>query len=222
MRRLTAALAAALAVAVAGCGEDDGEEASKKPSGAAGGCRDIQQPRPRADAKLRRPRGKLDPARTYEVVLDTTCGRIGITLDVKTSPNTTASFASLVRKRFFDGTVFHRIVPGFVIQGGDPSASGSGGPGYSTIDKPPGDTVYGTGSVAMAKTGEEPPGTAGSQFYIVTGDASALPPDYALLGRVTSGLEAAQRIERLGDPQSGELGTPLRPVAIERAIVDVS
>jgi cyclophilin family peptidyl-prolyl cis-trans isomerase len=110
-------------------------------------------------------------------------------------------------------------VPGFVIQGGDPTGSGQGGPGYTTTDKPPADTVYGRGTVAMAKTGAEPPGTAGSQFFVVTGEASALTPEYARLGEVTRGMAVVERIGQLGDPQSGGSGTPLQPVVIRRTKV---
>jgi len=111
----------------------------------------------------------------------------------------TSSFASLVRKRFFDGTVFHRIVPGFVIQGGDPTATGEGGPGYTVVDTPPRDARYTKGVVAMAKTETEPPGTAGSQFFIVTAPDAGLTPDYAILGTVTSGLNVVERIGKLGN-----------------------
>ena len=104
---------------------------------------------------------------------------------MKDSPKTTASFASLVRKGFFDGLTFHRVVPGFVIQGGDPKGDGTGGPGYTTVDTPR-DAAYTSGVVAMAKTGAEPAGTSGSQFFVVTGDNASLPPDYAVLGKVTA------------------------------------
>ena len=142
------------------------------------------------------------------MTLDTSCGPFTIRLDQKTAPNTAASFASLTRKGFYDGTVFHRIVPGFVIQGGDPTGTGTGGPGYSVVDEPPGDAAYTRGVVAMAKTGDEPPGTAGSQFYVVTGQDAGLPPEYALLGKVVKGMDVAMKIDSLGDPQSGGAGTP--------------
>ena len=100
--------------------------------------------------------------------MKTSCGSFTIQLDQKTSPNAAASFAALARSGFFDDTIFHRIVPGFVIQGGDPTAGGSGGPGYSTTDDVPADAAYVPGVVAMAKAGNEPPGTAGSQFFVVT------------------------------------------------------
>ena len=224
MTRVPTLPALLLALAIgAGCGGDDDDEkaVTERPATATGSCRDVEQPAAREPGDLTKPRQELDPAKDYDVTLATSCGQITIRLDVKTSPDATASFVSLVRKRFFDGTTFHRIVPGFVIQGGDPSATGSGGPGYSTRDEPPPDTAYPKGAVAMAKTGQEPPGTAGSQFYIVTGSAP-LPPEYAVLGRVVKGLNVAERIGELGDPNSGEAGTPLRPVVIEKARVAAS
>ena len=141
---------------------------------------------------------RLDTTKTYVVTVRTNLGTFAFTLDVKDSPCTTASFASLVRKRFFDGTRFHRIVPGFVIQGGDPTGTGTGGPGYSVVDVPPQTARYTKGVVAMAKTGAEPAGTSGSQFFVVTAQDAGLPPDYALLGKVTSGLAVVERIGNLG------------------------
>jgi cyclophilin family peptidyl-prolyl cis-trans isomerase len=126
---------------------------------------------------------------------------------------------SLVRRHFFVGTIFHRIIPGFVIQGGDPTGTGTDGPGYETVDKPPASTKYTEGVVAMAKTQTEAAGTAGSQFFIVVGpDAASLTPDYALLGKVTKGLDVAKRIGNFGDPNTGAI---LRLVEIEKATVDV-
>jgi cyclophilin family peptidyl-prolyl cis-trans isomerase len=141
----------------------------------------------------------LDPARSYTVAVRTNLGAFSFALDVKDSPCTTASFTSLVRRRFFDGTRFHRIVPGFVIQGGDPTGTGRGGPGYTVVDTPPSDARYTRGVVAMAKTPAEPAGTAGSQFFVVTGPDTGLAPDYAVLGKVTKGLAVVERIGRLGD-----------------------
>jgi len=144
----------------------------------------------------------LDRAKTYVATVQTNLGTFAFTFDVEDSPCTTSSFAQLVRKRFFDGLIFHRIVPGFVIQGGDPNGNGSGGPGYTVVDTPPANARYVRGVVAMAKKGTEPPGTSGSQFFVVTGANVGLPPDYALLGEVTRGLEVVERIGRLGDPQT--------------------
>ncbi len=153
------------------------------------------------------------------MTLKTNKGTFAFVLDVKNSPNTTASFASLVKQGFFDGTVFHRIVPGFVIQGGDPTGTGTGGPGYTTVDVPPADTKYTKGVVAMAKAGSEPAGTAGSQFFVVTADEVSLPADYALLGTVTSGLGVVEKIGRLGDPATEQ---PTERVEIQKAALSES
>ena len=150
--------------------------------------------------------------------MKTSEGTFSFTLDVKDSPNTTASFASLVKKGFYDGLTFHRIVPGFVIQGGDPNGDGTGGPGYSVVDTPPADAKYTKGVVAMAKTGTEPPGTSGSQFFVVTGADIGLPPDYALLGNVTEGIDVVEKIDKLGDP-ADQAGTPTKKVTIDKVTI---
>jgi peptidyl-prolyl cis-trans isomerase B (cyclophilin B) len=157
----------------------------------------------------------LDPAKQHTVNVRTNLGSFAFRLNVKDSPCTTSSFASLVRKRFFNGTRFHRIVRGFVIQGGDPTGTGSGGPGYTVVDVPPDDAAYTRGVVAMAKTGAEPPGTAGSQFFVVTGKDASLPPEYALLGNVSSGLDVVLRIGMLGDASE----QPTRKVVVQRMTV---
>jgi cyclophilin family peptidyl-prolyl cis-trans isomerase len=215
-------LLALIAVAAGACGDDDDEPAPAKPEPraqdeGAGGCAEVGQPPPRPDGGERPPRRALAADRVYEVVFSTSCGDFTVRLDQRTSPRTAASVASLARSGFYDGTTFHRIVPGFVIQGGDPTGQGAGGPGYSTRDVPPADTVYSEGVVAMAKTAAEPPGTAGSQFYVVTAADAGLPPEYAVLGEVVRGQDTIAAIAELGDPASGGAGTPLRPVVIERA-----
>jgi peptidyl-prolyl cis-trans isomerase B (cyclophilin B) len=223
--RTPALLVLALALAVAGCGDDKSSGSASSSAGsksAPGGCKEVQQPAPRPDGGAHKPVRALNTRKIYDVTLATSCGDITIRLTLKAAPTTAASFVSLARSGFFDKTVFHRIVPGFVIQGGDPTGSGNGGPGYTTRDVPPKGTRYTKGVVAMAKTGQQPPGTAGSQFYIVTGGDAGLPPEYAFVGRVVKGLKAAERIDALGDPQSGEVGTPLRPVLLEKATVHVS
>ncbi len=198
-----------------GGGTGSGDDSSAPARG--GGCKDVAAPEPKPDGGAKKPGGSLDAGRTYLVTMTTSCGDLTIRLDQRTAPKTAASFAALVRSGFYDGTIFHRLVPGFVVQGGDPTGTGTGGPGYSVRDKPPGDAAYTRGVVAMAKTAAEPPGTSGSQFYIVTAPDAGLPPEYALLGKVTKGLSTARRIEQLGDPASGEAGTPLRPVVLEKA-----
>jgi peptidyl-prolyl cis-trans isomerase B (cyclophilin B) len=227
--RPLAILVALLTLAfVAGCGGDDEGDSAATDTGAAdtteaagNGCEDVEQPEPRDAGGQKRPKAELDPAKRYDVTLVTSCGDLTIRLNVKASPNATASFVSLARNGFFDDTIFHRIVPGFVIQAGDPTVTGGGGPGYKTVDKPPAGTTYPKGAVAMAKADQEPAGTAGSQFYIVTGDAQ-LPPEFAVLGKVTRGQDVADRIGQLGDPASGQAGTPLQSIIIEDVKVDVS
>ena len=135
-------------------------------------------------------------------VVKTSEGSFSIQLDAKDSPHTVASFEQLARKKFFDGTVFFRIVPGFVIQGGDPKNDGTGGPGYSTVDVPPSGTTYLHGTVAMAKTETDPSGTGGSQFFVVTGADAGLSPIYAVLGHVVSGLAVVDRIGTFGNAQT--------------------
>jgi len=185
----------------------------------AAGCPKVKTPKPRSETR-KPPKKLLDKRRTWTATLNTSCGSFTIRLDVKDSPHTTASFVSLARSHYFDNTIFHRVVPGFVIQGGDPTATGTGGPGYSTVDKPPKTLKYIAGTVAMAKTGAEAPGTSGSQFFVVTGDASFLTPDYALLGKVTKGMAVVQKIGKLG--QQTEAGTPTRIVVIRTVTISSS
>ncbi|HEY7399086.1 MAG TPA: peptidylprolyl isomerase [Gaiellaceae bacterium] len=210
MRRSTLPVLAAVALAATACGGS--KQAATTTTVDAHGCAAVAQPPPtqRSEAK---PTAKLDPAKRYDVTFKTNCGTFTVRLDQKVSPNAAASFANLVQKQFFDHTLFHRIAVGFVIQGGDPSQSGEGGPGYTTLDKPPAGTKYVHGTVAMAKTQTQPAGTSGSQFFIVTAKDAGLPAQYALLGRVTKGLGVVDRIGKLGD--ANEL--PTEPVVIERA-----
>jgi peptidyl-prolyl cis-trans isomerase B (cyclophilin B) len=182
------------------------------------GCHPVKTPYP-GTRHAPKPTQALDPTKTYDVAIVTNCGSFTIALDVKGSPHTSASFASLVRRRYFVGTIFHRIVPGFVIQGGDPTGTGGGGPGYSTVDTPAASTKYTVGVVAMAKTQAEAPGTAGSQFFVVIGpQAATLPPDYAVLGKVTKGLDVAKRIGTFGDATTEQ---PTRLVVIEKTTLTV-
>ena len=207
----------ALALLAAGCGGSDSEtdtaaSGSRTETGSAPAqCAEVDAPAPREDGGAAKPTERLDPEKTWTLNFDTSCGTFVVKLDVAGAPATSASLVSLARSGFFDDTVFHRIVPGFVIQGGDPTQSGSGGPGYSTVDRPPSDASYVKGVVAMAKTQAEPAGTAGSQFFVVTGDDIGLPPDYAIAGTVTKGLDVVELIDTLGDPATEQ---PLRPVVV--------
>ena len=208
-------LPVALVLALAACGGNGESEQSTTTAAASGGCRQVEAPASQA-REAEPPSGPLAKGSRPQILVDTSCGAFTITLDPKSAPHAAASFANLAKTGFFDGTSFHRIVPGFVIQGGDPTGTGGGGPGYSTVDTPPAGTTYPRGTVAMAKTGAEPPGTAGSQFFVVTKDAP-LPPDYAVIGTVSSGMETVGRVEALGD-RATEL--PRRPVVIDSMSVN--
>jgi peptidyl-prolyl cis-trans isomerase B (cyclophilin B) len=219
-RRLPLIAIVLLVLALTACGGSKKQAAPSETTTDAAGCRSVTPPNGKARTESK-PTKQLNQAKTYDVAIKTNCGDFTIRLAVKTSPATTASFASLVEKGFFDGTVFHRIVPGFVIQGGDPTGSGSGGPGYSTVDIPPASTRYTKGVVAMAKTGTEPPGTSGSQFFVVTAQDAQLPPDYAVLGTIAKGQAVVDKIGALGDPASGGQGIPTETVEIEKATLTV-
>jgi peptidyl-prolyl cis-trans isomerase B (cyclophilin B) len=212
VRRPLLALAI-LALPLAGCGSSNKATTADIPSAkppstlaqsgspagrSAKGCRQVTS-RPRKPGRQKKPSKPLDASKTWTLEFKTSCGNFTVTLDLKRGPKASASMVSLAKAGFFTNTTFHRIVPGFVIQGGDPTASGAGGPGYKTVDRPPKGTRYTKGVVAMAKTATEPPGTAGSQFYVVTGADAGLPPDYAVLGKVTAGMATVDRIGALGD-----------------------
>lgn len=171
------------------------------------------------DVKLQRPApgSVVAQGETASVKMETTEGDFTIALDTSGWPLTANSFAYLAEKGFYDGLGFHRIVPDFVIQGGDPTGSGSGGPGYSVVEKPPEATTYPIGTVAMAKTGTEPAGTSGSQFFIVTGaQGASLTPEYAVAGKVSSGMDVVEAIGNLGSADE----TPTRQVVIDKAILE--
>ena len=210
----------ALVLALTACGGGDDEPeatnaATTAASSSSGPCETVDQPDPKPDGGQKPPVGALDAANSYQLVIETNCGSFTVQLDQKTAPKTTASLVSLAESGFFDGTSFHRVVPGFVIQGGDPTGTGTGGPGYKTVDVPPPGTTYTEGVVAMAKAGFEAPGTSGSQFFVVSGGDAGLPPEYAVVGKVTEGLETVLTIDKLG---AGD-GPPSIPVVIERVTV---
>jgi peptidyl-prolyl cis-trans isomerase B (cyclophilin B) len=217
-RGLPLAALAVAALLAAGCGGAKKDASAGAASTGANGCRAVSAPQP-DERTAPKPSKRLDASKTYELTLHTNCGDFTIRLDVGRAPATAASLVSLARRGYFDHTTFHRIVPGFVIQGGDPTGSGAGGPGYQTVDKPPASVRYTHGVVAMAKTQTEPPGTSGSQFFVVTGKDIGLPADYAVVGRVTKGLDVVDRIGGLGDPTTEQ---PSETVEIEKATVRVS
>jgi cyclophilin family peptidyl-prolyl cis-trans isomerase len=220
----------ALAFSVAACGDDEdnvsqgtGTETTAttapetSPAEPASGCRKVEEPKAKK-VKVDKPKDRLDAKKTWVAIVNTSCGTVEITLDVKNNPKTAASFAHLVEERFYDGLAFHRIVPGFVVQGGDPENSGQGGPGYSVVEAPPQNAKYTRGVVAMAKTEIEKPGTSGSQFFIVTAEDAGLPPDYAVAGKVTKGDDVVELLANVpNDPADNR---PTEPVVIENATLE--
>jgi peptidyl-prolyl cis-trans isomerase B (cyclophilin B) len=164
--------------------------------------------------------GRLDPAHSYTVTLATNCGTIAIRLAVAQAPKTTSSFAHLVQTGYYNDLTFHRVVPNFVIQGGDPRGNGTGGPSWQIVERPPANLRYTKGVVAMAKGSTEPPGTSGSQFFIVTGSSVDLPPAYALIGHVSGGEKAVEAIAHVPTEAAAEgapASKPLVPIVIEKA-----
>jgi cyclophilin family peptidyl-prolyl cis-trans isomerase len=213
-----AAFAAVAAVIVAvvlisqGGGSDDSSSASAKT--ATDGCKEVEAPEPKT-VSFKAPKQVLKAGETASATVKTSCGTFEIALDTKRAPETANSFAFLAEEGFYDDLTFHRIVPGFVIQGGDPEGTGTGGPGYSVDEKPPPNLSYTKGVVAMAKSPTEPPGRSGSQFYVVTSPDAGLPPEYALVGRVSKGYDTVARIEKV--PTVGE--KPKQPVLIEEVTI---
>jgi peptidyl-prolyl cis-trans isomerase B (cyclophilin B) len=211
LRVLLAGLLLVLAVAASGCGGGDGHSGGAETAD----CRDVEAPAPRDPEQLEPPSARLDEGTTYGLRFETSCGAFTMTLRPGLAPKTTASLVSLAEQGYFDDTIFHRIVPGFVVQGGDPTQSGGGGPGYTTVDPPPQDVRYTKGVVAMAKTADEPAGTSGSQFFVVTAEDAGLPPDYAVVGEVDDGLDVVERIGALGD----ETELPTQTVLVDSVTV---
>jgi peptidyl-prolyl cis-trans isomerase B (cyclophilin B) len=234
-RPALATLAAVLAVAAAGCGKsgDTTSSTSSKsassatsttgttPAGGAAGACTAAKPTNKGTQHIAKPTRLLPANKPATLVLQTNCGEIDIALDVKRARTTASSVAYLVRKGFYDGLSFHRIAKlptggDFVIQGGDPTGTGNGGPGYSVREKPPAGLRYSRGVVAMAKTEIEPAGTSGSQFFIVTAEDAGLPADYALLGKVTKGDDVVSKIAAVPTDSTEH---PTQPVVITKATI---
>ncbi len=230
-RLLCCSAMASAGLALAACGSS-GRATQTATTGAGGGqaspastvasqstpakCSNTHAPAPKGAQSVPKPKGKLDPSKWYVVQLTTNCGTIDIQLAVGAAPRTTASFAYLVKRGFYDNLTFHRVAAGFVIQGGDPNGDGSGGPGYTVVERPPSGVRYTLGTVAMAKTSTDPSGASGSQFFIVTAHEAPLPAQYALLGNVVGSMAGVEAISKLPtDPPQD--GAPTTPVVISSA-----
>jgi cyclophilin family peptidyl-prolyl cis-trans isomerase len=155
----------------------------------------------------------IDPSKSYTAEMVTSKGTMIIALDPIAAPKTVNSFVVLARYHYYDGIVFHRIIPGFVLQGGDPEGTGRGGPGYQFEDELPSAGRYELGSLAMANAG---PNTNGSQFFVISGpDGMRLPPQYSLFGKVVKGLDVVEAIDKIGTRS----GSPTEPVTIESVTI---
>ena len=158
----------------------------------------------------------IDTAKNYSATMVTSKGTLEIVLDAVGAPNTVNSFVFLSRWHYYDGIVFHRVIPGFVLQGGDPTGTGAGGPGYRFNDELPKAGRYELGSLAMANAG---PDTNGSQFFVISGpDGMRLPPLYALFGKVVKGLDVVEAINNIGTGS----GRPQEDVVIQSVTITES
>jgi cyclophilin family peptidyl-prolyl cis-trans isomerase len=173
--------------------------------------RAAEEEKPMFDAP---PEMQIDPKKDYAAVMDTSCGPIELELFTKETPVTVNNFAFLAREGFYDGLTFHRVIPDFVLQGGDPKGDGTGGPGYQFEDEIVDRLKFNEpGLLAMANSG---PGTNGSQFFITTGTPEHLNGLHTIFGRVTKGMDAVRQIEALGSPE----GTPQARIYIERVKIE--
>ena len=159
------------------------------------------------------PAMEIDPSKRYSAEMVTSHGTMKLALDPVAAPKTVNSFVFLARQGYYDGVIFHRIIPGFVLQGGDPTGTGTGGPGYQFEDELPAPGRYELGSLAMANAG---PNTNGSQFFVISGpDGMRLPPQYSLFGKVVAGLDVVAKIDALGSRS----GQPSERVVIESVTI---
>jgi peptidyl-prolyl cis-trans isomerase B (cyclophilin B) len=205
----------AVLVGQGGDSDDDGDTTAGSTEASTGGCKKVEAPEPKT-VSFEKADQVLKAGEEATVVVKTSCGTFEIALDTKRAPKTANSFAFLAEEGFYDDLTFHRVAPGFVIQGGDPEGTGTGGPGYSVDEQPPANLAYTKGIVAMAKSSAEPPGRSGSQFYVVTAPDAGLPPEYALVGKVSEGYDVVEKIDALGTPEE----QPKQTVLIEEMTVE--
>jgi peptidyl-prolyl cis-trans isomerase B (cyclophilin B) len=207
---IAAAVVAAILIGRSGGGSDSTATAS------GSGCKQVEAPKPKT-VSFKAPKQVLAKGEKATAVVETSCGTFDIALDTARAPKTANSFAFLAEEGFYDDLTFHRVAPEFVIQGGDPLGTGTGGPGYSIDEKPPANLSYTKGTVAMAKSPAEPPGRSGSQFFVVLPADAGLPPEYALVGKVDKGFDVVESIGKLGNPETEK---PKQTVLIEKITIE--
>ncbi|MFN2556796.1 MAG: peptidylprolyl isomerase [Nitriliruptorales bacterium] len=203
--------------------EDQRAEASAGASSAVACAAGRPESAGRERRQYAAPEEVLQPTTDYRARIVTSCGTIVVDLYEDRTPRTANSFAFLVREGFYDGTIFHRVEPGFVIQGGDPTGTGQGGPGYEVEDElaVARQEGYPAGTLAMANSG---PNTNGSQFFITLGQVGQLAPNYTVFGRVLQGMDVVHRIGGLlvhRDPRSG-LQVPDEVVYVETITIEAA
>ena len=212
MRRLiatTAIVGIAAIPVLAGCGSSDSSTSTAAAETAASSAG--------TKSWSTQPPMTINKNATYTATMKTSKGDITIKLDPKQAPKTVNNFVFLSKQGYYDGLTFHRVIDGFMIQGGDPTGTGSGGPGYQFEDELPAAGEYKIGSVAMANAG---PNTNGSQFFIVTGpNGVSLPPSYSLFGQVTSGQDVAEAISQV---PTDTADAPTEPVTIDSVTIKES
>ncbi|MEI6326639.1 MAG: peptidylprolyl isomerase [Candidatus Roizmanbacteria bacterium] len=167
---------------------------------------------------LKKPKMLIDVNKSYTATLQTSEGDIQVALTASQTPNIVNNFVYLARQGFYDGTIFHRVIKDFMIQGGDPKGDGTGGPGYR-LDDEPFDGEYTPGTLAMANAG---PNTNGSQFFIMHGNVP-LPKAYVIFGKVIQGMNIVDRIATAPtkiNRASGEESTPVTPVKVEKITIE--
>ncbi len=159
----------------------------------------------------------IDPAMSYSAEMVTTLGTMVIQLDAVTAPKTVNNFVFLARYHYYDGIIFHRIINGFMCQGGDPKGTGTGGPGYKFADELPKPGRYEVGSIAMANSG---PNTNGSQFFLVSGQSGVrLPPQYSLFGKIVKGLDVLDAMQKVATDRNDR---PQEQVVIQSVTITES
>ena len=170
-------------------------------------CPSADGSSPRTISFAKAPPSCIDATKTFTAVVTTNKGAYTIALDASAAPLTVNNFVVLARYHYFDNTICHRAIPSFAVQCGDPTGTGTGGPGYSFADELPAAGSYKVGSIAMANSG---PDTNGSQFFIITGaNGVALPANYTLFGEVTDGLDTTVKaLDALGNPDQAANGVP--------------
>jgi cyclophilin family peptidyl-prolyl cis-trans isomerase len=203
-----ALLVAALTVALVAAG---GASGGSPEVASVSRCKEADQPLAHPKRHTRPPQ-TVAPTDRLVAYIETNCGQFQIKLDAKRAPTIVNSFVYLARAGYYNGLRFDRVIPNFVVEGGDPTAKGLGGPGYSVTEPPPAGYKYHVGSVLMARTLREPAGRAGSDFFVVVGRARYIEHEYALLGEVKAGMNTVERIAALGQKDE----TPSQVIRIDR------